>query len=120
MDELARLRESITRHAGDGVTRTALPGVSVLRSPTTTEPLGAVVGPTLGVVVQGVKETALNRRAFTYGPGQVLIVSVELPRVGHSKKAGADEPLLAFVLDLHPERIGALLRETAANARSGT
>jgi hypothetical protein len=48
MDELARLRESITRHAVDGLTRTALPGVSILRSSTTTEPLGDVVEPTPG------------------------------------------------------------------------
>jgi len=116
MDELARLRASITRHVGDGVTRTALPGVSVLRSPTTTEPLGDVVGPTLGVVVQGVKETALNGRAFTYGPGQFLIVSVELPLVGHIAQASADEPLLAFVLELRPDRIASLLLETAPAA----
>jgi AraC-like DNA-binding protein len=117
--ELARLRESITRHAGRGLTRTALPGVSVLRSPTTTEPLGDVVEPTLGVVVQGVKQTALNGRTFTYGPGQFLIVSVELPLVGHITKASADEPLLAFVLDLRPERIAALLLDTAATIRPG-
>jgi hypothetical protein len=35
--------------------------------------------PTLGVVAQGAKETALNGRTFTYGAGQYLIVSVELP-----------------------------------------
>jgi len=31
VDELARVKELISRHSGDGVTRTALPGVSVLR-----------------------------------------------------------------------------------------
>jgi hypothetical protein len=89
MDELARLKESITRHAGEGVTRTALPGVSVLCSPTTTEPLGDLVEPTLGVIAQGVKETTLNGRTFTYGAGQFLIVSVKLPLVGHIAQASA-------------------------------
>jgi AraC-like DNA-binding protein len=117
MDELARLRQLITRHAGDGVTRTALPGVSVLRSPTTTEPLGSVTEPTLGVVVQGTKETALNGRTFAYGAGQFLIVSVELPLVGHIAQASAHEPLLAFVLQLRPERIAALLLETTPPAQ---
>jgi AraC-like DNA-binding protein len=116
MDELARLKESITRHAGEGVTRTALPGVSVLCSPTTTEPLGDIVEPTLGVVVQGVKETTLNGRAFTYGAGQFLIVSVELPVVGRIAQASADEPLLIFVLELRPDRIASLLLETAPAA----
>jgi AraC-like DNA-binding protein len=116
MEELTRLKESITRHAGEGVTRTALPGVSVICSPTITEPLGEVAEPTLGVVVQGVKETALNGRPFSYGAGQFLIVSVELPVIGHIAQASADEPFLAFVLELRPERIAALLLETAPAA----
>jgi AraC-like DNA-binding protein len=121
VDELARLKEPITRHAGEGRTRTALPGVSVVCSRTTTEPLGDMAEPTLAVVAQGVKETALNGRTFTYGAGQFLIVSVELPVLGHITQASADEPFLAFILKLRPERIAALLLETApaATARPG-
>jgi AraC-like DNA-binding protein len=116
---LAGLRESITRHAGEGRTRTALPCLSVICSPTTTEPLGDVIEPTLSVIAQGVKETALNGRTFTYGPGQFLVVSVELPVIGHITKATVEEPFLAVVLELRPERIAALLLETAAAARQG-
>jgi AraC-like DNA-binding protein len=110
---LAGLQESITRHAGEGRTRTALPGVSVVRSPTCTEPLGDVIEPTLSVIAQGVKETELNGRTFTYGPGQFLVVSVELPVIGHVTHATVEEPFLAVVLELRPERIAALLLETA-------
>jgi hypothetical protein len=74
--------------------------------------LGDVVGPTVGVIAQGVKETTLNGRTFSYGPGQYLVVSVELPLVGHI----AQEPLLAVVLELCPERIASLLLETAPAA----
>jgi AraC-like DNA-binding protein len=117
VDELARLKDPITRHAGEGRTRTALPGVSVIGSPTTTEPLGDVLEPTLAVIAQGVKETSLNGRTFTYGAGQVFIASVELPVVGHIAQASAEEPFLAFVLELRPERIAALLLETGVTAR---
>ena len=116
MDELARLKELISRHSGEGVTRTALPGVSVLRAPRATEPLGDVVEPTFGVIAQGIKQTTLNGHTFTYGPGQFLIVSVELPLVGHIAQASADEPLLAFVFELRPDKIAALLLETAPAA----
>ena len=121
MAALAGLRESITRHAGEGRTRTALPGVSVVCARTITEPLATMAEPTLAVVAQGVKETALNGRTFTYGPGQFLVVSVELPVIGHLVQASADEPFLAFVLELRPARIAALLLETApgATARPG-
>jgi AraC-like DNA-binding protein len=116
VDELERLRVSIARHAGEGLTPTALPGVSVVCSPTTTEPLASMAEPTLAVIAQGAKETTLNGRTFTYGPGQFLVVSVELPVIGHLVRASADAPFLAFVLELHPARIAALLLETAPMA----
>jgi AraC-like DNA-binding protein len=121
MDELARVKKSITRHAAEGLTRTSLPGVSVVCSRTTTEPLGTMAEPTLAVIAQGVKETTLNGRTFTYGPGQFLVVSVELPVIGHLVQASADEPFLAFVLELRPARIAELLLETTpgATARAG-
>jgi AraC-like DNA-binding protein len=116
VDALAGLRESITRHAGEGRTRTALPAVSVICSPTITEPLGDVIEPTLSIIAQGVKETELNGRTFTYGPGQFLVVSVELPVIGHITHATVEKPFLAVVLELRPERIAALLLETAPAA----
>jgi AraC-like DNA-binding protein len=121
VDERGRLKELIMRYAGDGLTRTALPGVSVVCSPTVTEPLGDVIEPTLSVIAQGAKETELNGRTFAYRPGQFLVVSVELPVIGHVTQATVEEPFLAFVLALRPERIAALLLETApaAAARLG-
>lgn len=115
MYALEDVKDSILRHArvGEGAMPTPLSGVSILRSTTTTEPLGDVVEPTLGVVVQGVKKTALNGRTFSYGPGQFLVVSVELPLVGNITRASVDEPLLAFVLTLRPDKIASLLLETA-------
>ena len=112
MYELARLKELIARHAGEGLTATALPGVSVLRATATTEPLGEVTEPAVAVLAQGSKETALNGRAFRYGAGQVSVVPVELPVVGHITQASPAEPLLAFVLRLRPDKIAALLAET--------
>jgi AraC-like DNA-binding protein len=116
MRELDRLRELIARHAGEGLTPTALPGVSVLRATAVTAPLGDVAEPTLAVIAQGVKETELAGRSLRYGPGQFLIVPVELPVVGHIAQASPGEPLLAFVLRLRAEKIAALLAETTPAA----
>ena len=113
---MARLKELILRNAREARTWTALTGVSVLRTPTTTEPLGDVTEPTVAVIAQGRKETALNGRTFAYGPGEFVITSLELPVAGHIVQASAEEPFLAFVLRLHPERIAALLLETAPAA----
>ena len=119
MDELDSLKVSIARHAGQGHTRTALAGVSLVCAPTTTEPLCAVAEPTLSVIAQGVKQTELNGRTFTYGPGQFLVVSVDLPVIGHVTHATVEAPFLAFVLELRPERIAALLLETAPAPTAG-
>src|ERR1700716_2999257 len=116
MDELTRLKELLTRNAGEGLTPTALPDVSIQCWRTTTERTGAITEPTLAVIAQGAKETALNGRTFAYGPGQFVITSVELPVVGHIVRASAHEPFLAFVLKLRPERIAALLLDTAPAA----
>jgi hypothetical protein len=116
VDELARLKALITRSAGAGLTGTALPGVSVVCSRTTTEPLCGIAEPTLAVVAQGVKETTLHERTFTYGPGQFLVVSVDLPVTGHVTEGSAEEPFLAVVLELRPRIIAALLLETAPAA----
>jgi AraC-like DNA-binding protein len=120
VDELARLRQSITRHAGGDVTRTALSGVSVVCSPTTSEPLCGIAEPTLVVVAQRVKETTLNGRTFTYAAGEFLVVSVDLPVIGHITHARPDEPFLAVVLELRPQMIAALLLETATAATAGS
>jgi AraC-like DNA-binding protein len=119
MDQLARMKDSITRHAGKGLTSTALPGVSVVCSRTTTEPLCGIAEPTLAVVAQGIKNTALNGRTFTYGAGQFLVVSVDLPVIGRITQSSAEQPFLAFVLELRPQRIAALLLETAPTATVG-
>jgi AraC-like DNA-binding protein len=111
--ELARLKQSISRHAGDGLTPTPLSGVSVVYSPTTGEPLCGIAEPTLAVVAQGVKETTVNGRTFTYGAGQFLVVSIDLPVTGRVTQARADEPFLAFALELRPQMVAALLLETA-------
>jgi len=111
MHELGRIKKLIARYAGEGLTPTALPGVSVLRATAVTEPLGEVAEPTVAVIAQGVKETALNGRTFSYGSGQLTIVPVELPVVGHITQASPGEPFLAFVLRLRPEKIATLLAE---------
>jgi AraC-like DNA-binding protein len=118
-DVLGRLRTLIARHAGEGLTRTALPGVSVTASTTTTEPIGSMAEPALAVVAQGAKNTVLNDRVFAYGAGQYLVVSLELPVTGTITQASAEEPFLAFVLRLDPAAVAALLLETGAGATPG-
>jgi AraC-like DNA-binding protein len=109
MDEIARLGDLITRHAGTGITETAIAGMYVMHSETTTEPLGLIARPSLAFVIGGAKEAMLGDDRFVYGSRQYLVVGVDLPLTGHISAASVDEPFLAVGLDLHPEKIASLL-----------
>ena len=61
MHELGRLKELIARHAGEGLTPTTLPGVSVFRATAVTEPLGEMAEPAVAVIAQGVKTNRPER-----------------------------------------------------------
>jgi AraC-like DNA-binding protein len=106
MDDLASL---ITRHAGDGITETAIPGLCVMRSETPTEPLGHIVRPSLALVAGGAKVARLNDRRLRYGVGQYLVIGVALPIVAHITEATPAAPFLGVGIDLHPGPIAALL-----------
>jgi AraC-like DNA-binding protein len=108
MDELAAL---ITRHSGDGITTTAIPGLYVMRSETPTEPLGHIVRPSLALVAGGAKVARLNHSRLRYGVGQYLVVGVALPIVAHITEASPAAPFLGVGIDLHPGPIAALLLE---------
>ncbi|MGO4725988.1 MULTISPECIES: AraC family transcriptional regulator N-terminal domain-containing protein [unclassified Inquilinus] len=117
MEPLAELRSLITRHAVPGSMATALPGVRVMASPITTEPVQHISEPAFGVIVQGAKRTVLGGRVFEYGAGQHMVVSLDLPLTGHVTRASAEEPFLAFGMALHPATIAALLLEMDGDDR---
>jgi AraC-like DNA-binding protein len=120
MDRLLEIRQAITRHAGNGLTSTALPGVSVLRTTRGTQPAGGVLEPAFALIAGGVKHTALNGEVFRYGAGEYLVASVDLPVVGSIVAASEDEPFLAVTVALNPDRIASLLLDTGVpNSPSG-
>ena len=116
MDNLAAL---ITRHAGEGITPTAIPGLSVMRSDTPTEPLGHIVRPSLALVAGGAKAARLNERRLRYGTGQYLVIGVDLPIVAHITEASSAAPFLGVGIDLHPAPIAALLLEAGPARPAG-
>jgi AraC-like DNA-binding protein len=108
VDDLAAL---ITRHSAEGITETAIPGLSVMRSETPTEPLGHIVAPSLALVAGGGKVARLNDRVLRYGVGHYLVIGVALPIVAHITEATPAAPFLGVGIDLHPGPIAALLLE---------
>ena len=98
IDQLASL---LQRHAPrDGMHACALPGVTLIRASAPTLPMPSLYTPSVCLVAQGRKRAMLGERAFTYGTGDYLVASVDLPIVGTVVEASADAPYLCLQIDL--------------------
>jgi AraC-like DNA-binding protein len=111
MSRFDRIGDLIKRHSGGGITKTVIPGLSIMRSTTATEPLGHTAKPSLAFVFGGVKEAFLGETRFLYGVGQYVVIGVSLPVTAHISVASEDDPFLGLGIDLHPEEIASLLLE---------
>lgn len=120
MDQLDELRALISRHAGGRYVQTRLPGVMIMESHAPTEPLAAVAQPSFAIVAQGVKRTALADQIFDYGPGQYLVIPLDLPVTGHVLRAAPDRPFLGMGLTLSPAAVAALLLDAPVTARAAS
>jgi AraC-like DNA-binding protein len=109
VDALLELRQLITRHAAGELRRTPLAGVSVMAAEQPSAPLCSMAEPSLAVIVQGAKRVVLGDTVYTYGAGEYLVVSVDLPVAADVTHASAAVPFLTFGLALRPAAIATLL-----------
>lgn len=113
---LQELQTLVERHAGRGVTPTAIPGVVVARMDSAGAQDESTTGTVLAVVAQGAKRLSLGHTVHDYGPGEYLVASVDLPVTGQFMDASPDHPALGFGLELRPEVVAELmLSPTAAD-----
>jgi AraC-like DNA-binding protein len=110
--DLAELRALLDRHARpDGTTD--IDGVLISRVDQATPPSPSMSGTLLALIAQGAKRVALGDRVYSYGPGQYLVVSVDMPITGHFTEASPERPALGFGLTLQPVTIAELLLQAA-------
>lgn len=115
MKALEELGDLIARHTpGDGVFASPIQRLSLIRSSRPTMPMPVVYEPALCIVAQGRKQAMLGDRTFLYEPARYLIVSVELPVVGHVVEATAAAPYLCLALNLDPVGLGDLAMQVPA------
>ena len=106
MPPTARLARAIAKFAqSDGDFTTAIPALSLHRRKGPTDPLHCIFNLGLGVVAQGHKQVLLGNNVITYGPGQSMLTTIDLPVVSHVTHATAQEPLLGMMLTLDSRHI---------------
>ncbi len=101
--ELARAIAAVAQTEGDHLT--SIPALSLHRRRGPTSPLHCIFKLGLGVVAQGHKQVLLGDEVITYGPGQSMLTSIELPVVSHVTHATAEAPLLGLMLTLEAQDI---------------
>ena len=109
-DELVEL---IARGIREDGTVEPLKGLHLNRSSSPKEPLHSVYDPVFCVIAQGSKEIFLSNERYLYDPFHYLLVTAELPLVGHVLDASKERPYLSLRLELDPTLVGSVMVEAS-------
>lgn len=91
IDRLARI---------DGDHATAFGPLSLHRRSARTEPMACIYGLGLAVVAQGRKQITVGDQTLSYGPGESLLVTADLPVMSHIQRADLANPFMCLYLAL--------------------
>lgn len=106
MDRIAELAAVIDRHVvGTGICTTAMPHVSLIRADSPSTPTPAVYEASLCLIAQGSKRVSIGNHSVLYDAAHYLLVSVDLPLVGHVIEASPERPYLCCKIDLDPAMV---------------
>ncbi|HTN41431.1 MAG TPA: AraC family transcriptional regulator, partial [Asticcacaulis sp.] len=110
------LLDAVSRYAADhadavGIAQTPISGLTALRSAAPGELQYAISRPIVALVVQGVQRVTAEGRVLTFGAGESLLITADVPTVSQVVEASADAPYLSLVCDLDPAMIAELTLE---------
>jgi AraC-like DNA-binding protein len=95
----------------DDRVQTQIPFLSLIRSSHTTPVSRGVLKPSCCLILQGGKRVHLGTEVLDYGPGEYLVVTVDMPAAGHIVNATPDAPYLLMNIELDPGEIAAIVME---------
>lgn len=84
----------------DGVARTPIAGLSVIRMTTPSELQYAINRPLVALVLQGSKRVAMGEDVFDFGAGESLLISTDVPTASQITRASAGAPYVSLVVEL--------------------
>jgi AraC-like DNA-binding protein len=101
MERIADLAALVSRHIDrTGMVNTPVKRLSLFRADEPTVPLPAVYDASLCLIAQGAKRVSLGDQSLMYDTAHYLLVSVDLPLVGHVIEADRDAPYLCCKIDI--------------------
>lgn len=109
LDTVRRYAEA--RADADGVARTPIPGLSLIRQTAPTELNYAIDQPLVAIVLQGSKHVTMGSSSFDFGAGESLLIAADVPTVSQITRATLGTPYFSIVIDLDPAVIESLVVE---------
>lgn len=117
MEMIAKLAQLIMRHAPEtGMCGTPMRRLSLIRTNEPSAPVPAVYEASLCLIAQGAKRVSLGEHSVVYDASRYLLVSVDLPLVGHVLEASPDMPYLCCKIDLDLAALADLLVDERGTA----
>lgn len=114
---LSAIRRYSEAHAdGSGIARTPISGLTTVRAMTPSELDYAIPRPLVALVVQGSKQVTMGAHTFTFGAGDSLLITADVPTVSQITRASVAAPYYSFVLELDPATIAELAMQAGAVA----
>lgn len=114
---LDAVRKYTEAHAGkEGITVTAVPGLTTVRACAPSGLLHRVQRPLVCLVLQGSKQVTFGAQTLDFHAGDTLLVTADVPTVSQVTRASLAEPYLALVLELDPAIIAELATRLADEA----
>jgi AraC-like DNA-binding protein len=102
-------------HAGPtGIARTPIPGLAIFRATEPSDIQHAIYRPLVCLMLQGAKHVTFGRQAFTFGAGDTLLVTADVPTVSRIVRASPAEPYFSLILELDPAVVADLAVEMKA------
>ena len=109
LDRARRYAETYADH--DGIARTPVPGLTILRETAPTILHYAVSRPLVALVQQGRKRVMMGSSSFDFGAEESLLITADVPTVSQITQASAGKPYISVVIDLDPAVIEGLVVE---------
>ena len=117
MSKHSELAAHIARHVGrTGMVDTAIARLSLFRADEPTQPLPAVYEASLCLIAQGSKRVSLADQSLTYDAEHHLLVSLDLPLIGHVTQASPKAPYLCAKIDIDQAALADLIIEEGERA----
>lgn len=116
---MTSLLDAIRHHAdahadADGIARTPIPGLTVVRASAPSGLLYAISRPLVALVVQGAKHVTMGTQGFAFSSGDTLLITADVPTVSQITRASIAVPYYSLVLELDPTVIAELAVEMKA------